>query len=108
MKENDKQLQQFFAQNKQDISDNGFSDSVIRHLPEKQRTPGLVWIFAAVSTLLVIFTGNYNRIYHVIMAILDQTSWWILPAISCFIATVIILAFSTYEHKESIFRVPSI
>jgi|GEM_PF-3747726 len=60
MKENDKQLQQFFAQNKQEISDNGFSDRAIRHLPEKQRTPGLVWIFAVLSTLLVVF---YRQLY---------------------------------------------
>jgi len=108
MKENDKQLQQFFAQNKQEISDNGFSDRAIRHLPEKQRTPGLVWIFAVLSTLLVVFTGNYIRIYHVVMAILEQTSWWILPAVCCSVAAVIILAVSTYERKETIFRVPSI
>jgi hypothetical protein len=108
MKENDKQLERFFAQNKQEISDNGFSDRVTQHLPEKQRTPGLVWIFAVVSTLLVVLTGNYTRIYYVVMAILEQTSWWILPVISCSVAAVIIWIVSSHERKETIFQVPSI
>jgi hypothetical protein len=102
-KMNDKQLQTFFAGHKQEIADKGFSDKIIRRLPEKQRTPELVWICAVLSTLIVIFTGNYGRVYHVVMTILE-TSWWILPVISCSIAAVIIFAVTTYERKEAIFR----
>lgn len=104
MKEDEKQLQQFLAGHKKEITDNGFSDKVMRRLPEKQRTPGLVWIFAVISTLIVIFTGNYTRIYYITMAIFDQTYWWLLPVLSCALAAAIIAAVTLHERKEAIFR----
>lgn len=101
---NDKQLQQFFAEHKMDVADKGFSDKVIRRLPEKQRTPGLVWIFGIISTLTVILSGNYYRVFHVFMAILDTLGWWILPVISCAIAAAIIFTVTSYERRQAIFR----
>ncbi len=101
---NDKQLQQFFAGHKQEIADKGFSNKVIHRLPEKQRTPGLVWIFAIISTLVVIFTGNYYRAFHVFLAVLDGLGWWILPVVSCTIAAAIIFAVTSYERRQAIFR----
>ncbi|GAT61493.1 hypothetical protein PJIAN_172 [Paludibacter jiangxiensis] len=101
---NDKQLQQFFAEHKMDVADKGFSDKVIHRLPEKQRVPGLVWIFGIISTLVVIFSGNYYRVFRVFMAILDTLGWWILPVVSCTIAAAIVFAVASYERRQAIFR----
>lgn len=103
-KTNDKQLQQFLAGHKQEIADKGFSDRVIHHLPEKRRTPGLVWIFAIISTLAVIFMGNYYRMFRIAVAILDGLGWWIVPAVSCVIAATIIFVVTSYDHRQAIFR----
>lgn len=103
-KMNDKQLQQFFAEHRQEIDDKGFSDRVTRRLPERRRTPELVWIFACISALVVILTGNYGRMYLIITTVLAQASWWLLPAASCAIALTTILAAAFYERKQAIFR----
>lgn len=100
----DQQLQQFFAEHRQEISDSGFSDRTIRRLPEKQRTPGLVWIFAILSTLAVVLSGNYTRIFQVAMAILEHAYWWLLPVTSCTVAFIILFIAASYEKKHAIFR----
>ncbi len=38
--DNDKLLRDFFAENKQEIADNGFSRRVMHHLPGRSNRPG--------------------------------------------------------------------
>lgn len=102
---NDKQLQHFFAEHKQDVPDKGFSDKTIRRLPERQRTPGLVWIFAIISTLLVILTGHLDRLYSIAIAVIEHAAWWLLPVAGCAIALITILLTAFYERKHAIFRI---
>lgn len=100
----DKLLQQFFAEHRHEIPDDGFSERIIRRLPEKQRTPGLVWIFAILSSLAVIFSGSYVRIVQMAIAVTLYSYWWLLPVASCTIAAIIVYVVASYERQHAIFR----
>jgi hypothetical protein len=55
----DKYLSDFFEKHRQVVSDKGFSDRLMRHLPVKQHTPLLVWIFAGVGFFIVLLSGSF-------------------------------------------------
>jgi hypothetical protein len=100
---NDKQLTQLFAEQKLKIADNGFSDKVMHRLPEKNRTPALVWIFAAISSIVAISTGSYHLVIPIIQTILQEINWWYLPATCGTIALILISIFLLYERTEKTF-----
>ena len=50
--DNDKLLRDFFAENKQEIADNGFSQRVMHHLPSQSN-----WL-ARIRTALIIIIGT--------------------------------------------------
>lgn len=41
--DNDKLLRDFFAENKQEIADNGFSRRVMHHLPDRSNRLACIW-----------------------------------------------------------------
>ena len=41
--DNDKLLRDFFAENKQEIADNGFSRRVMHHLPDRSNRLARIW-----------------------------------------------------------------
>ena len=51
---NDKLLIDFFAENRQEIPDNGFTRRVMRHLPDRTRRISQVWVtfHAGISAVL--------------------------------------------------------
>jgi hypothetical protein len=100
---NDKQLTQFFAAQKPEITDNGFSDKVMHRLPEKQRTPALVWIFAIISTIVAFSTGSYHLVIPIIQTLIEELYWWILPATCGAIALILTSIFLLYERTERSF-----
>ena len=54
---NDKMLKTFFAENKKEIADFGFSQRVMRKLPEQTDRSWIVWIFTAIGIVLTLLLG---------------------------------------------------
>jgi hypothetical protein len=98
---NDKQLKQLLAEHKQEITDSGFSNKVMHRLPDKQRTPGLVWIFAAISTIIVLLSGSYTTLIHTVLNLMSEIHWWVIPAASCVIAMILLSVFVFHERKDN-------
>ncbi len=67
METNDKMLKDFFSQNKQEIADNGFTNRVMRKLPETADRGWIVWVFTAIglslTMALVIYTGLFQNVF---------------------------------------------
>lgn len=60
METNDKLLQQFFSEQKQEIEDRGFSRKVMHHLPEHGRHSSRLWkgLFCVVAIALFLGLGG--------------------------------------------------
>jgi hypothetical protein len=76
--ENKDMISAFFADNKQDISDNGFSNKVIARLPETGDKQWIVMIMAALGTSITIVLGYYSGLFNLICNYLQQVSPFIL------------------------------
>ncbi len=55
MENDDKLLMTFFAENRQEIADNGFTRRVMRHLPDRTRRISQVWVTFCFTLSLVLF-----------------------------------------------------
>jgi hypothetical protein len=97
---NDQQLKQLFAEHKTEIADNGFSDKVTRHLPQRSKTPLIVWIGAVLGSILFFISGAYTYIIDLVFGMFEHQPWWIFPATSAAIAIVFLVSFGLYQHKE--------
>lgn len=59
MMENDeKLLKQFFAENKHEVEDNGFSHRVMKHLPKSRNRLAQIWTFCGFSLALLLFVAK--------------------------------------------------
>lgn len=99
---NDKALQQFLQQHKQEIPDNGFTRKVMNRLPARQPAPPLVWIFAAIGTLLFFAINGYQRGIEQMAALMEKAPWWIFPVAGTAVVTVFLVAFLLHEHKTTV------
>lgn len=79
---NDKLLKDFFSENKKEIVDFGFSQRVMRKLPEVTDHSWIVWIFGAIGVMLTILLGFQIGIIQYILLLLH-----IIPQIFIFIGT---------------------
>ena len=59
--DNDKLLKDFFAENKREIADNGFSRRVMHHLPDRSNRLARLWtVFVmTVGATLFVTLGDY-------------------------------------------------
>ena len=57
--EKDKLLKGFFSEKKQEIVDDGFTQRVMRKLPEKVDRSWIVWVFAAIGMYISLLLGIY-------------------------------------------------
>lgn len=55
MENNDKLIEQFFAKNRQEIVDNGFTRSVMRRLPDHTHRISQIWVTFCFTLALVLF-----------------------------------------------------
>lgn len=55
MENDDKLLVQFFAENRQEIADNGFTYRVMHHLPDRTRRISQLWVTFCYTLALVLF-----------------------------------------------------
>lgn len=57
MENNDKLLEQFFADNRQEIADNGFTRRVMHRLPSNSRRLSQIWTAFCFTLALVLFVA---------------------------------------------------
>lgn len=102
MKENnnDKLLRDFFAENKQEIADNGFSRRVMRRLPDRSYRLARIWsaLVTALAAVLFIRLGGleaaWETIREVFVSMIQQGATNLDPK-SMIIATVVLLFLAT-------------
>jgi len=99
---NNRQLKQLLKQHKQEIPDNGFSSNVMRHLPDRQPVPVLVWIFAIIGTLLFIVISGIQRTTDMIILMMEKAPWWTFPVVSTVIVSIFLVGFFFHECKTSV------
>ncbi len=70
--DNDKLLRDFFADNKREIADNGFTHRVIRNLPDHSNRLANLWsaFVAAVAVALFIALGGFEAIWGTLREVL--------------------------------------
>lgn len=66
--DNDKLLQNFFAENKQEIADNGFSHRVMHHLPNRSNRLIYIWnsFITAIGVVLFYRLGGFEAVWKTI------------------------------------------
>lgn len=96
--DNDKLLRDFFAENKQEIADNGFSRRVMRHLPDRSHRLARIWsaFVMAVAVVLFFWLDGFEAAWRTIREV-DMVNHGItsLDPKSIIIATVVLLFMAT-------------
>jgi hypothetical protein len=82
---NDKMLKDFFSEGKKEIADNGFTQRVMRNLPEQPDKNWIVGVFAVIGMLLTMAFGFYTGSLQLLLAYFHQIPiYYFLAAIFCF------------------------
>ena len=85
METNDKLLKDFFGENKQEIADNGFTQQVMRKLPEQADRGWIVWVFAAFGMAISIYLGISSGLVENAFQILKHIPiYYLLAGVFCF------------------------
>ncbi|MDR3652958.1 MAG: DUF5056 domain-containing protein [Paludibacter sp.] len=85
METNDKLLKDFFGEYKQEISNNGFSQRVMRKLPEQADHGWIVWVFAAIGMAISFYLGITFGLVQQILTILQHVPYYyLLGGVFCF------------------------
>jgi len=80
----DKLLKDFFREHKLGIADNGFTQRVMRRLPEQTDKGWIVWIFAAIGMAISIYLGiTFGLIENIIMFLKHIPIYYLLAGIFC-------------------------
>lgn len=83
--ETDKMLKAFFKENKQEIANNGFSQLVIRKLPEQADRSWIVWIFAAIGMAISLYLGLSSGLFqHVLISIEKIPVYYLIAGVFSF------------------------
>ena len=94
--DNDKLLKDFFAENKREIADNGFSRRVMHHLPDRSNRLARLWtvfVMAVGATLFVTLGGLeavWETLKDVLIGMINHGATSLDPK-SIIIATVVLL-----------------
>lgn len=70
--ENKDRVSAFFAANKQEIQDNGFSKRVINNLPETADKQWIVLLMAAIGTSVTFLVCYFGGIFNVVYSLLKE------------------------------------
>ncbi len=98
--DNDKLLQGFFAENKREIADNGFSRRVMHHLPDRSNRLSRIWSAFVMLVSVVLFVGlggleaAWGTIREVFVSMINHEVTSLDPK-SIIIATVVLLFMAT-------------
>ena len=98
--DNDKLLRDFFAENKQEIADNGFSRHVMHHLPDRSNRLARIWsaFVMTVAAALFVWLGGleaaWETIREVFIGMINHGTSSLDPK-SIIIAAVVLLFMAT-------------
>lgn len=98
--DNDKLLRDFFAENKQEIVDNGFSRRVMHHLPGRSNRLARIWsaFVMAVAAVLFVWLGGLQAVWgtirEVFIGMINHDAASLDPK-SVIIAAVVLLFMAT-------------
>lgn len=98
--DNDKLLRDFFAENKQEIADNGFSRRVMYHLPDRSNRLAHIWSTSvmAIGAVLFVWLGGleaaWGTLREVFVSMINQGTTSLDPK-SMIIAGVVLLFMAT-------------
>lgn len=93
---NDKNIQQFLEESKQELADNGFTESTINKLPERKKYDWIIISFAFLGSLIAGITGHIYGVFKISydISIFQGTNQWIFLGIiflSPFVALIQVL-----------------
>ena len=97
----DEMLKSFFSKNKAEISDNGFTNTVIRKLPTDQNKDWIVWIFTLAGLALTMFfsytTGLITAFFHILIS---MPQYYLFGSVFCF--PIIVFLIMLIQKNERI------
>lgn len=100
--DNDKLLRDFFAENKREIEDNGFSRRVMKHLPHRSERMARIWsaLVLVVSAALFVGLGGlqaiWNTLREVFVSMIEQGTTELDPQ-SIVIVAIVLLVLGTQK-----------
>jgi hypothetical protein len=94
--DNDKLLRDFFAENKQEIADNGFSRHVMHHLPDRSNRLARIWSAFVMTVAAALFglEATWGTIREVFIGMINHGTSSLDPK-SIIIAAVVLLFMAT-------------
>lgn len=98
--DNDKLLQDFFAENKREIEDNGFSRRVMKRLPDRSERMARIWSAVVLVVSAALFVGlgglqaTWNTLREVFSSMVQQGTTELDPQ-SIIIVTIVLLVLAT-------------
>jgi len=99
----DKLVKSFFTEYKQEIPDNGFTQRVMRKLPEQADHGWIVWIFAAIGMSVSLYAGLNAGFFQQIISIFDKIPlYYSLGAIFCFPIIGTMIYYATQNKRYQI------
>ena len=82
---NNDMLKSFFDENKREIANNGFSNRVLKQIPETPNRDWIVWVFAAIGISISILSGYYSGFFSTIYSFILHIPVYYFPiAVFCF------------------------
>lgn len=82
---NDKLLKDFFGEMKHEVPDDGFSQRLMRKLPEQPDRSWIVWAFTCIGIMLTLFFGLTTGSINAIVILLQHIPiYYFLVGIFCF------------------------
>ena len=76
----DKLLNDFFKEIKQEIADNGFSQRVMRKLPDQTDRSWIMWLFTAIGLAISLYLGLNSGILQLAILIFEKVPVYYLLA----------------------------
>lgn len=99
----DKMVKNFFTEYKQEIPDNGFTQGVMRKLPEQHDHSWIVWFFAAIGMALSLYIGiNAGLFQQAVLVIQKIPFYYLLAGMFCFPLIGTMIYFATQNKNYQI------
>lgn len=85
METNDNMLKDFFGAQKQEITDNGFTQSLMRKLPDQPDRGWIVWVFGCIGMIITLSLAIYAGLIQDLLRYMQHVPvYYLLGAVFCF------------------------
>jgi polyferredoxin len=102
----DNKLKEFFKNKKTEIDDNGFSNKVLRKLPESHSYNYIINLSLFAGLLVFVFSGGYQATMNLFLSFLNSISYFYMPSVESAVASltlcVVILVVIRSIFEESV------